>query len=121
MLAHRVSYEIEHGDIPKGMHVLHRCDVRPCINPLHLFLGTNSDNIADSVSKGRRKGVKRNRPSGLKYRNYSDERLAALGRPTSNERKRIRFAYEIGIRTSFLAEKYKVSKRTIYNILKRTD
>jgi hypothetical protein len=65
--AHRVSWEVHHGPIPAGMHVLHRCDVRSCVSPHHLFLGTNQDNIADSVSKGRRKGITRRRPSGLKY------------------------------------------------------
>ena len=51
---HRVSYELFVGDIPEGMHVLHRCDVPLCCNPAHLFIGTNRDNIADSMKKGRR-------------------------------------------------------------------
>jgi hypothetical protein len=65
--AHRLSWQIHNGPIPDGMHVLHRCDVRECVNPHHLFLGTNQENITDSVKKGRRKGVSRNRPKGLKY------------------------------------------------------
>lgn len=65
--AHRAAYEAFTGPIPAGMHVLHRCDVRACCNPEHLFLGTNRDNIADSVAKGRRKGITRRRPSGLTY------------------------------------------------------
>ena len=68
MLAHRAAYECFVGPIPDGIHVCHRCDVRYCVNPAHLFLGTNLDNIHDSMKKGRRKGITRKRPSGLTYR-----------------------------------------------------
>jgi uncharacterized protein (DUF433 family) len=53
--AHRVSYEIHFGPISDGMHVLHRCDNPPCVRPDHLFLGTNSDNVADKVAKDRQR------------------------------------------------------------------
>jgi len=52
--AHRVAYELEVGPIPAGKLVLHRCDVRRCVNPSHLFLGTHSDNAQDAYRKGRR-------------------------------------------------------------------
>lgn len=56
--AHRLSWKAFYGDIPKGLQVLHRCDNPPCINPLHLFLGTNLDNSNDKVRKGRQPFLK---------------------------------------------------------------
>lgn len=57
---HRLTYTINVEKIPEGLHVLHKCDVRACCNPDHLFLGTNDINVKDMVQKNRQSKGKNN-------------------------------------------------------------
>ncbi len=64
LLASHVSYEFFVGPIPEGLMVLHRCDNPPCINPVHLFLGTQAVNVHDMVAKGR---ARKRTPGSRRY------------------------------------------------------
>lgn len=89
--AHRTSYEAYKGEIPEGMHVLHKCDVRCCINPDHLFLGTNADNVADKVAKGRQAVMQRTR--------YSPDEVRAVREATGSQRE---IARRLGVSKSMV-------------------
>jgi hypothetical protein len=54
--SHRVAWTLTHGAIPDGASVLHRCDTPLCVNPSHLFLGTQADNLSDMAAKQRGRG-----------------------------------------------------------------
>jgi hypothetical protein len=75
--AHRWVWTQEHGPIPEGMCVLHRCDNPPCVNIDHLFLGTHQDNVDDMIAKGRHGGpVKLTKDQVAAIR--SDQRLQRI-------------------------------------------
>jgi hypothetical protein len=81
--AHRFAWKTLKGQIPAGLNVLHRCDVRCCVNPDHLFLGTGQDNHNDMVAKGRRgltggTGAKLTPAAAAAIRNRPNERLRKL-------------------------------------------
>jgi hypothetical protein len=66
--AHRVAWEMANGPIPEGLVVLHRCDVPSCVNPAHLSVGTQAENLKDMFAKGRQKrtGAKGERQGSVK-------------------------------------------------------
>ena len=104
---HRYAWTQANGPIPPGMWVLHRCDVRRCVNPEHLFLGTAQDNSRDMVAKGR------------KVTNRGEShKLAKL---TDGEVREIRLRYN-GARGDItrLAKAFGVSRNAIERVVKGT-
>lgn len=102
--AHRSAYEKAYGPIPVGMCILHKCDVRRCINPEHLFIGTRSDNLKDMWAKGRGKNNPR---QGERH---------GMARLTEEKVRAIR---EEKGPSHAIAPKYGVSPRTIRAVRKR--
>ncbi len=86
--AHRISWELSHGEIPDGLHVLHKCDTPACVNPNHLFLGTIQDNNADKLCKGRVSSGERHGRAKL---SESDVRAIRADRSMTNLALALRF------------------------------
>lgn len=68
ILAHRYSYELKNGEIAAGLHVLHTCDNRPCVNPDHLYLGTHLKNMNDMGKRDRAGASKLTNTQALEIR-----------------------------------------------------
>lgn len=103
--AHRFSWEIHHGPIPRGLSVLHRCDVRNCVNPKHLSLGTYGDNARDMVSKQRH--VK------LHGSLHPNTKLSVI------DVNQIRALYKSGITQVSLAKQFGIEQPAISKIILR--
>lgn len=104
-LTHRISWELHFGKIPDGLNALHRCDVPCCVNPHHLFLGTNQDNVDDKMQKGRFKPM-----IGVNHG------MAIL---TDEQVLEIRRRYAAGERQVDLADAFGTDRQRIYQIVHR--
>lgn len=132
--AHRASWVLTFGSIPKGLCVCHTCDVRNCVRPSHLFLGTQKDNIHDCIRKRRfstgkkhAKALKRRAPYYLSasYRSACREgaRKGAQhhnARLTETKVRKIREIYVTGkVTQKQLAARFKVNQAVISTVINR--
>lgn len=91
--AHRLSWTVHHGEIPKDnsyfktMHVLHTCDNPACINPDHLYLGTHSDNMKDRNNRGRTHGRYTNTEKEMRNMNIVEKAIQKVGSQEELARK----------------------------------
>lgn len=101
--AHRVSYELNNGPIPVGMHVMHSCDQPSCVNPDHLFVGTNRDNHLDKLRKQRQaRGMMLHR-----------------SRMTHESVRRLRHLAVEGVTQKALAERFDLVQSSVWAIINR--
>lgn len=91
LTASRASWLLYRGEIPAGMHVCHRCDIRACVNPDHLFLGSHTDNMRDMFAKGRRRAPRGELNPRAKL---SPEQVLAI---RDDPRRQIDIAAEYGV------------------------
>jgi hypothetical protein len=100
--AHRIAWELARGPIPEGLYVLHRCDNGACVNPDHLFLGDQFDNMRDMRAKGRS--------------NYLQGAAKPNAKLSDGAVRAIRAAAHDAATRKRLAEHYGVTIRTVCNI-----
>jgi hypothetical protein len=100
--AHRLAYELTSGAIPAGTLVCHRCDVRRCINPAHLYAGSAFDNMRDAAAAGKTRGSRNGRAR------LDDDQVRA-----------IRELAAIGVKQAELARRFGVPAPTVNHIVHR--
>lgn len=111
--AHRLSYQLFVGPIPRGHHVCHRCDVPSCVRPDHLFTGTPRQNTLDMFDKGRHPGSRSQGRAG------TENAMALL---TGEDVAEIRRRYAAGsITQEALAYEHKVSRGCVGDIVRRVN
>ncbi len=104
--AHRVAYELAYGPIPESMHVCHKCDNPPCVNPKHLWLGTNEENIEDKSNKGRYNAARGSDNGSAKV----TEKMAI----------KIRWLYSTGKHTQTrLATRFNISRGAVGQLIRK--
>ena len=115
---HRVSYELTYGPIPKGLNICHRCDVRNCVNPSHLFAGTQAENLQDMASKGRSTSGDRN-PSRLYPERRAKGEQHGHAKLSTADVLEIRRRGAAGESFALLAQLFKVGATQIKRIIER--
>jgi len=110
--AHRIAWQFTRGPIPKGMLLLHGCDNRRCVNPIHLSLGTNAENMHDMVQKDRQS-------RGPRHAAIMAGQTNGCAKLTEALVSAIRQAYAAGTSRADLAERYAVTRKNIDLVVTR--
>lgn len=112
--AHRLAYKLWVGELDSGMCVCHRCDIRNCCNPHHLFLGTSQENTADRDRKNRQ-----SRGDRVPYENRPRGSRSGSSKLTESQALEIRSLCDQGQDQYLLAEKFGVTQSTVSKIYLR--
>jgi hypothetical protein len=105
--AHRQSWKLFRGEIPRGVYVLHECDVPSCVNPDHLFLGTQQDNLLDMARKDRGSCSASGLPYGVSKQNGTDRYEVRIFH------KKMLYAFDTADNIEEAAETARVGKQAI--------
>jgi hypothetical protein len=116
-MAHRISYELHVGHIPDGMYVCHSCDITLCVNPSHLFLGTQTDNMQDMIRKGR----KRLSPLAGRHGNHAKGENGGANKYPTATIEAVREMYDSGDCTNIaeIARRFRISESHARRIVHR--